>query len=72
MEKTMVIYQKLWNFDLLWKKLWYNKKTLDTIVNYNQLSFTVFFVLGIIFFFDFQDYISTFWRIVKYIFRTQC
>ena len=26
MEKTMVLYQKLWNFDLLWKKLWYYGK----------------------------------------------
>ena len=33
MEKTMILYQKLWNFDLLWKKtmvlwkkLWYSSK----------------------------------------------
>ena len=33
MEKTMVLYRKLWNFDLLWKKtmvlwkkLWYYSK----------------------------------------------
>ena len=26
MEKTMVLYRKLWNFDLLWKKLWYYNK----------------------------------------------
>ena len=30
MEKTMVLYRKLWNFDLLLKKLWYGtmKKTM--------------------------------------------
>ena len=26
MEKTMVLYRKLWNFDLIWKKLWYYGK----------------------------------------------
>ena len=37
MEKTMVLFQKLWNFDLLWKKLWYYGKNYGTIV---------FFLLG--------------------------
>ena len=35
-KKTMVLYRKLWNFDLLWKKtmvLW--KKNYGTIVNYS-------------------------------------
>mgnify|MGYP003691677411 CR=1 FL=1 len=27
-EKTVVLYQKLWNFDLLWKKLWYYGKKI--------------------------------------------
>ena len=22
-KQTMILYRKLWNFDLLWKKLWY-------------------------------------------------
>ena len=35
MEKTMVLYRKLWNFDLLWKKLWYYGKNYGTIVNYS-------------------------------------
>ena len=26
MEKTMKLYLKLWNFDLLWNKLWYYGK----------------------------------------------
>ena len=33
-EKTMVLYRKLWNFDLLWIKLWYYGKT---IANYSKL-----------------------------------
>ena len=37
MEKTMVLYRKLWNFDLLWKKLWYYGKNYGTIVNYSKL-----------------------------------
>ena len=37
MEKTMVLYQKLWSFDLLWKKLWYYRKNYGTIVNYSLL-----------------------------------
>ena len=35
MEKIMVLYRKLWNFDLLWKKLWYYSKLQLTIVNYS-------------------------------------
>ena len=31
MEKPMLLYRKLWNFDLLWKKLWYYGKNYDTI-----------------------------------------
>ena len=34
MEKTMVLYRKLWNFDLLWKKLCYYGKNYGTMVNY--------------------------------------
>ena len=30
--KTMKVYQKLRNFDLLWKKLWYYAKNYETIV----------------------------------------
>ena len=35
MEKTMLRYRKLWNFDLLWQKVWYYGKNYDTIVNYS-------------------------------------
>ena len=28
------IYRKLWNFDLLWKKLWYYGKNYGILVNY--------------------------------------
>ena len=38
MEKTMVIYRKLWNFDLLWQKLWYYGKIYGTILNYSLFS----------------------------------
>ena len=36
MEKTMILYRKLWNFiDLQWKKLWYyGKKNYGAIVYY--------------------------------------
>ena len=34
-EKLMVLYLKIWNFDLLWKKLWYFGKNNGTLVNYN-------------------------------------
>ena len=37
MEKTMVLYRKLWNFDLLWKKLRYYGKNHGTIVNFSKL-----------------------------------
>ena len=37
MTRTMVQYQKLWNFDLLWKKLWCCGKKYGTIVNYGLL-----------------------------------
>ena len=37
MEKTMVLWTKLWNFDLLWKKLWCYGKNYGTIVNYSKL-----------------------------------
>ena len=36
MEKTMVLYQKLWNFDLPWKKLWYYSTLQLTIVFFCQ------------------------------------
>ena len=35
MKTTMVLYRKLWNFDLLWKKLRYYGKNYGTIVNYS-------------------------------------
>ena len=34
-EKTILLYRKLWNFDLLWKKPWYYGKNHGTIVNYS-------------------------------------
>ena len=39
MEKKscLILYRKLWNFDLLWKKLWYFEKNYGTIVNYSEL-----------------------------------
>ena len=53
MEKTMVLYRKLWNFDLLWKnygtmektmvlwtKLWYYGKNYGTISKTMELRFT--------------------------------
>ena len=30
--KTMILYRKLSNFDLLWKKLWYCGKNYRTMV----------------------------------------
>ena len=33
----MILYRKLWNFDLLWKKLWYYGKNYGTILNYSNL-----------------------------------
>ena len=33
MKKNMVLYRKLWNFDLLWKKLWYYGKNYGSVVN---------------------------------------
>ena len=30
-EKTILLYRKLWNFDLPWKKLCYYKKNYATI-----------------------------------------
>ena len=33
--KTMVLYRKLWNFNLLWNKLWYYGKNYGPIVNYS-------------------------------------
>ena len=35
LKKTMVLYRKLWNFDLLWKKLCHYGKNYGTIVNYS-------------------------------------
>ena len=35
MDKTMILYQKLWKFDLLKKTLWYYGKNNGTIVNYS-------------------------------------
>ena len=36
MDKTMILYRKLWNLDLLWKKqTWYYLKNDGTIVNYS-------------------------------------
>ena len=37
MEKIMVLYQKLSNFNLLWEKLWHYGKHCGTIVNYSSL-----------------------------------
>ena len=40
MEKTIVLYRKLWKFDILWKKLWYSEKTMvleKTIDKYGKL-----------------------------------
>ena len=34
----MILYRKLWNFDLLWKILWYYGKNYGTIVNYSYHS----------------------------------
>ena len=34
-KKTMILYRKLWNFDLQWKKIWYYGKNNGTIVNYS-------------------------------------
>ena len=31
----MILYRKLWNFDLLWKKRWYHGENYGTIVNYS-------------------------------------
>ena len=45
MEKTMVLYRKLWNFDLLWKtmvlwkKLWYYGQNYGTILRTIELRF---------------------------------
>ena len=36
-KKTIILYRELWNFDLLWKKLWYYEKIYGTIVNYSKL-----------------------------------
>ena len=33
--KIVLLYRKQWNFDLLWKKLWYYGKNYGTIVNYS-------------------------------------
>ena len=33
--KSMILYRKLWNFDLLWENLWYYGKKYGTIVNYS-------------------------------------
>ena len=39
MEKTMILYQQLWNFNLLWKELcYYGKKKL---LLYSKLEFTL-------------------------------
>ena len=43
-EKTVVLYQKLWNFDLLWKKLWYYEKKYS-IFCYGK--HTRFFFIGL-------------------------
>ena len=47
MEKTMIPYRKLWNFDslwkkimVLWKKLWYYGQNYDTILRTMELPFT--------------------------------
>ena len=37
MEKPMVLYRKLRNFDLLWKKICYYGTKYGTIVNYSLL-----------------------------------
>ena len=41
MEKTMILYRKLWYFDLPWKKLWYFGKNYGTIVNYSLLQYVL-------------------------------
>ena len=41
MEKIMVLYRKLRNFDLLWKKLRYYGKNYGTKVNYSKLQLTI-------------------------------
>ena len=42
MEKTMVLWKKLWNFDLLWKKLWYYGKNYGTMEkNYGTMDKTM-------------------------------
>ena len=33
-KENMILYRKLWNFDLLWKKLLYYERNYGTIVNY--------------------------------------
>ena len=52
MEKTSTMIQnrKLWNFDLLWKKLW----------NYSKLQFTIVFFVRVILFDGSQDEIKEF------------
>ena len=37
MEKNMVLWKKVWYFDLLCKELWYYGKNYGTMVNYSKL-----------------------------------
>ena len=36
MEKIMVLYRKLWNFDLQWKKLWNFTENYGTLIYYGK------------------------------------
>ena len=33
MEKASVLYQRLWNFDLQWRKLWYYTESYGTLID---------------------------------------